>query len=64
MSSYHRLKNRVPINNAIRTELKEALIDLSKETSISQSKLLDQAIELLLDKYDKPVPSKKFDEKQ
>ncbi|GEQ32158.1 hypothetical protein B795N_00400 [Marinilactibacillus psychrotolerans] len=45
------LKNRTPISNAIKTELYEDLKELSKETMIPISKLLDRAIELLLEEY-------------
>lgn len=45
------LKNRTPISNAIKTELYEDLKDLSKETMIPISKLLDRGIELVLDEY-------------
>lgn len=47
------LKNRTPISNAIDTKLLHKLQELSKETRIPQSKLLDEAIELLLEKHSK-----------
>ena len=47
------LKNRKPLSNAISIELYEKLDDLSKTTKINKSRLLDEAILLLLDKYEK-----------
>lgn len=49
------LKNRTPISNAIETELYEKLKQLSKDTMIPISKLLDKAIELVLQEYEKPT---------
>lgn len=49
------LKNRTPISNAVETNLYEQLKRLSKETMIPISKLLDRAIELVLEEYKKPV---------
>lgn len=50
------LKNRTAISNAVRTELYEQLQELSKETMIPISRLLDRAIELVLEEYnDKEV---------
>lgn len=45
------LKNRTAISNAVNTELLNKLKNLSKETSIPVSKLLDKAIELVLKEY-------------
>lgn len=45
------LKNRTRIGSAIDNELLEKLKGLSKETRVPQSKLLDEAIELLLREY-------------
>ena len=42
------LTKREPVNCAVDKELNQRLIQLSKETKIPKSKLLDQAIELLL----------------
>ena len=42
------LKNRVPLGSAIDIKLSGKLTELSKETKIPKSKLLDEAIELLL----------------
>lgn len=47
------LKNRTPISNAVDTKLYEQLKQLSKETMIPMSKLLDRGIELVLKEYDK-----------
>ena len=49
MSEY----NRVPFATKIIKKNKERLQDLSKETRIPQSKLLDEAIEDLIKKYGK-----------
>ncbi|MDY3373309.1 MAG: ribbon-helix-helix domain-containing protein [Terrisporobacter othiniensis] len=46
------LKNRTPISNAVDTELLNKLKQLSKDTMIPLSKLLDKAIELLLKEYE------------
>ena len=45
------LKNRIAFSNAIETKLYEAFNQLHKETKIPKSKLLDEAIALLLQKY-------------
>jgi len=47
------LKNRVIPNSAIDKELYDKLKALSKETGVPISKLLDKAIELLLNQKDK-----------
>ena len=47
------LKNRTAISNAVDTGLWLKLQELSKETMIPISKLLDKAIELLLKEYKK-----------
>ena len=44
------LKNREPVNCAIDKELNQRLIQLSKDTKIATSRLLDEAIEDLLKK--------------
>lgn len=49
------LKNRTPISNAIDTKLYEQLQQLSKDTMIPISKLLDKGIELVLKEYEKPA---------
>ena len=48
MSKKRGLKNREPLSNAVKTELYEGLRELSKETKVPISKLLDEAIEDLL----------------
>lgn len=53
MSKNRGLKNRVTFSNAINKELHERFIELSKETKIPKSKLLDEAIEDLLKKRKK-----------
>lgn len=50
------LKNRTPISNAVDTKLYEKLKQLSKDTMIPMSKLLDRGIELVLKEYEKPTP--------
>lgn len=45
------LKNRTPISNAVDTKLYEQLKKLSDDTMIPISRLLDRAIELVLDEY-------------
>lgn len=49
------LKNRTPISNAVDTKLYEELKQLSNETMIPISKLLDKAIELVLKEYERPT---------
>ena len=48
-----KLKNRVIPNSAVDKELYSKLKDLSKETKIPISKLLDESIYDLLNKYSK-----------
>lgn len=43
------LKNRTQITSTLKNELKVELNDLAEETDIPISKLLDQAVELLLE---------------
>jgi len=47
------LKNRAPISSTIDIKLNEALKSITKETRIPISKLLDEAIEYLVEKYKK-----------
>lgn len=42
------LKNREPVNCAVNKDLNQKLIQLSIDTKIPKSKLLDEAIELVL----------------
>lgn len=46
------LKNRTRISNAVDSELYNKLIELSKETMIPISKLLDKAITLVIAEYE------------
>lgn len=46
------LKNRKAITTTLKIENAEKLDKLAKETMISKTKLLDQALELLFKKYD------------
>lgn len=50
MTENRGLKNRKTISNAVRSDLVDSLKTLSTETKIPMSKLLDEAIELLLEK--------------
>lgn len=50
MTSERGLKTRKPISNAIKTELHDGLRELSNKTKVPISKLLDEAIEDLLNK--------------
>jgi len=47
------LKTRTPISNAVKTELYEELQKLSKDTMIPISRLMDRAIELVIEEYKK-----------
>jgi hypothetical protein len=47
------LTTRVRIGNAVEKKLFEQLKQLSKDTMIPMSKLLDRGIELVLKEYDK-----------
>jgi hypothetical protein len=49
------LKNRTPISNAVDTQLFFKLKELSEQTMIPMSKLLDKGIELVLKEYQKPT---------
>ena len=51
MANKRGLKNRKTISNAVQTELADALKQLSKETKIPMSKLLDEALDDLINKY-------------
>lgn len=53
MEKHRGLVNRKSISNAIDKDLFEKLDELAKETRINKSRLLDEAIELLLKKYNK-----------
>jgi hypothetical protein len=49
------LKNRTPISNAVDAQLFLKLKELSEQTMIPMSKLLDRGIELVLKEYQKPT---------
>ena len=49
------LKNRVVLGSAIDRKLADQLRELSKETGINISKLLDKGITLVLNEYKKEV---------
>ena len=51
MANKRGLKNRKTISNAVQTELADALKQLSKTTKIPMSKLLDEALDDLINKY-------------
>lgn len=51
MAENRGLKNRKTISNAVRSDLADALKQLSEDTKIPMSKLLDEALEELLKKY-------------
>ena len=53
MTNNRGLKNRVTFSNAIDRGLYERFVELSEETKIPKSKLLDEAIEDLLEKRSK-----------
>ena len=46
------LKTRTPISNAVETEIFEKLKNLSEQTMIPMSKLLDKGIRLVLKDYE------------
>jgi len=50
MNEKRGLKNRRPLSNAVKNELYDKLKELSDETKVPMSKLLDEAIEDLLKK--------------
>lgn len=56
---YNDLVNRKRVGNSIRKELWYAIDKLHKETKIPKSTLWDEAAQLLLKKYGKPVPEEK-----
>jgi hypothetical protein len=51
--------NRIRLGNAVDKQLAEQLRELSKETRIPQSKLLDEALELLFFKYSQGTKNNK-----
>lgn len=54
------LKNRGRLNNSIDFSLKEAFNELSNDTRINQSKLVDEAIYDLLIKHNKSLKNSKI----
>lgn len=50
MAANSKLVNRTRFSNSLRNDLMKQFEDLHKVTDIPKSKLLDQAIELLLEK--------------
>lgn len=55
MSENRGLKTRKAFSNAVDAKLADFFDELSKETRIPKSKLLDEAIVLLLEKYGKKI---------
>lgn len=49
----NKLVNRKKLGSAVKTEYAEKLKELSEETMVAQSKLLDRALELLFEFYEK-----------
>nr|DAY96641.1 MAG TPA: Ribbon-helix-helix domain [Caudoviricetes sp.] len=47
------LKNRIRFSTSMDIELSKKLEELSKQTRIPKSKLVDEAIEMLVNKYNK-----------
>lgn len=52
-SKYRRVKNREPFATTINLGYGKTLADISNETRIPKSKLVDEALELLFYKYNK-----------
>lgn len=57
MNEKRRLKNRSNISTAIKTELLEGLKELSHESKVAMSRLLDESIDDLLIKHKKKPPT-------
>ncbi|MCY7865971.1 ribbon-helix-helix domain-containing protein [Bacillus atrophaeus] len=55
------LKTRERFSNSLKKELKVELFNLSKHTRIDQSKLLDEAIDDLCEKYKRTQGFKRID---
>lgn len=49
----NKLVNRKKLGSAVKTEYAEKLKELSEETMVAQSKLLDKSLELLFEFYEK-----------
>ena len=52
-TKYRRVKNREPFATTINLGYGNILNEISSETRIAKSKLVDEALELLFDKYNK-----------
>ncbi len=55
-----RLKNRTKISTTLQNDLHEKIGQLSEETRIPQSRLFDEAVELLLEKHKKTSDKKEI----
>lgn len=53
MKDKNKLVNRKKLGSAVKTGYAEKLKELSEETMIAQSKLLDKSLELLFEFYEK-----------
>lgn len=53
------LKNRTKISTTLLNDLYEKISQLSEETRIPQSRLFDEAVELLLEKHNKTFKKEK-----
>lgn len=51
MKEKNKLVNRKKLGSAVKTEYAEKLKELSEETMLAQSKLLDKSLELLFEYY-------------
>lgn len=51
MKEKNKLVNRKKLGSAVKTEYAEKLKELSEETMVAQSKLLDKSLELLFEYY-------------
>ncbi|MED3554068.1 ribbon-helix-helix domain-containing protein [Cytobacillus praedii] len=56
MSTNNQLVNRKRFSNSLRNDLAIEFDKLHNKTQIPKSKLLDEAIELLLEKRNHPIP--------
>lgn len=52
MKDKNKLVNRKKLGSAVKTEYAEKLKQLSEETMVAQSKLLDKSLELLFKEYE------------
>lgn len=51
MKDKNKLVNRKKLGSAVKTEYAEKLKELSEETMVAQSRLLDKSLELLFEYY-------------